>query len=277
MNSDMRSAAWSSALSVTTDDGISIRGYDLLDLVGTTSYPSVLALLYTGELPSRVAAVLIDALMVASIDHGPGTPSVLAARTVASGGATFQASAAAGLLAMGRFHAAAVADSMATIAEVADRAQARDDIAEAADEVVERRRGEGQRISGFGHRQHKARDPRVDRLFGLARELGVDGHHIDAAIAIEGALERATGRLLPINIDAVYAAILGEIGFPVEFANALFITSRLGGVMGHVVEELTTMRPMRRIDPIAHSYSGPPSRALHHGGSDEPNGRPPTR
>ena len=96
----------------------------------------------------------------------------------------------------------------------------------------------------------------------MARELGVEGSYIDAAIAIEGALEAATGRRLPINIDGVYAAILAEIDFPVELANAVFIASRMAGVMAHVAEELASMPPMRRIDPAAHSYGGPPPRPV---------------
>ena len=177
---------WVSGLTETTPDGIHIRGYDLLDLIGTTSFSSVVHLLYAGELPTPAAAGLLDALMVASVDHGPGTPSVLAARTVITGGGSFQAGAAAGLLAMGQFHAAAVGDAMSAISEVADRAKAGTDRERAAADVVAARRQDGRRLSGFGHRQHTERDPRVDRLFSMARELGVEGSYIDAAIAIEG-------------------------------------------------------------------------------------------
>jgi citrate synthase len=237
----------------------------MLELIGTTPFTSVAHLLYTGELPDETAASLLDALMVASIDHGPGTPSVLAARTVISGGASFQAGAAAGLLAMGRLHAAAVNDAMNAIGDVAERADAGTDLDRAAAEVVAAARDAGHRLAGFGHRQHTTRDPRVDRLFSMARQAGVDGTHIEAAEAIENALEAATGRRLPINIDGVYAAIMGEIGFPPDLANAVFIASRMTGVMAHVVEELTSMPPMRRIDPVAHSYDGPPSRSLSAG------------
>jgi citrate synthase len=249
-----------SALTQTTSDGIRVRGYDLVELIGTTPFASVVHLLYAGELPTATAAELLDALMVASVDHGAGTPSVLAARTVISGGGSFQAGAAAGLLAMGEFHAAAVGDAMRVISEVADGASNGTDRERAAADVVATHRQERRRLPGFGHRQHTARDPRVDRLFSMARARGVEGSHIDAALAIEGALEAATGRRLPINIDGVYAAVLAEIDFPVELANAVFIASRMAGVMAHVAEELASMPPMRRIDPTGHSYDGPPPR-----------------
>ena len=83
-------------LSATDADRITVRGYDLAELIGNVPFPSVVHLLYTGELPDPSAARLIDAVMVASIDHGAGPPSVLAARTAISGGATLPAAAAAG-------------------------------------------------------------------------------------------------------------------------------------------------------------------------------------
>ena len=95
-------------LSASTAETISIRGYDLAALIGVVPFPSVVHLLYTGELPDPATARLIDAVMVASIDHGAGPPSVLAARTAISGGASLPAAAAAGLLTFGDFHGAAV-------------------------------------------------------------------------------------------------------------------------------------------------------------------------
>ena len=81
----MADTYWTTKLSYTSEDGIIIRGYDLIQLIGVVPFPSVLYLLFKGELPDPKTAKLIDALMVASIDHGPGAPSVLAARTAASG------------------------------------------------------------------------------------------------------------------------------------------------------------------------------------------------
>ena len=202
--------------------------------------------------------------MVASIDHGAGAPSVLAARTAISGGASLQAAAAAGLLTLGEFHGAAVESSMRTIATVADAARAsnRRTLDAIADELVAEWRAQGKRVPGFGHRQHKRRDPRLDRLLAVAREADVAGDHLAAAISLEGALTRAIGRPMPINIDGVMAAILNEVGFPSDLGNALFIVSRLAGILAHANEERQTMTPMRRIDPMNHAYDGPAPRGL---------------
>lgn len=263
---------WKTRLSQTSEDGIRIRGYDLIELIGRISFPSVLYLLFTGALPEPHVARLIDAIMVASIDHGAGTPSALAARTAASGGAALGPAAAAGLLAMGKYHGATVQDAMETIQQVAARAArtggGAEALAAAADDVVREWRQAGRRISGFGHRQHKRRDPRLDRLFGLAREARLPGTFLDAAEALAGALKRSTGKDLPINIDGMIAAILSEINFPVSLSNALFLVARMAGIMAQANEELTEMPPMRRIDPVDHEYAGPPERDLAQSSQD---------
>jgi len=263
-NSTSGPPRWTTSLSESTADTISIRGYDLGELIGTVSFPAVVHLLYTGELPDPATARLIDAVMVASIDHGAGAPSVLAARTAISGGASLQAAAAAGLLTLGEFHGAAVESSMHTIAAVADavRASDRRTLDAVADELVADWRARGKRVPGFGHRQHKRRDPRLDRLLAVARDADVTGDHLAAATALEAALTRAIGKPMPINIDGVMAAILNEVGFPSDLGNALFIASRLAGILAHANEERQTMTPMRRIDPMHHAYSGRALRAL---------------
>lgn len=262
----MTDSSWSTNLSYTSENGIVIRGYDLNQLIGTIPFPSVLYLLFTGELPNSKVAKLIDALMVASIDHGAGAPSALAARTAASGGAPLGAAAAAGLLTLNKYHGAAVQDSMEAIQKVFDLSQGRkDNLDQAADTLIAEWRQTGRRIAGFGHRQHKRLDPRLERLFSLAREAEVSGMYLESAQAIARGLKRSTGKDLPINIDGATAAILCEIGFPITLSNALFMVARLTGILAHSNEEITRMSPMRHIDPINHSYDGPSARELTEG------------
>ena len=257
---------WETKLSHTTENGIQIRGYDLVQLIGTVPFPSVLYLLFVGELPTPGIAKLIDAIMVASIDHGPGAPSALAARTAASGGAPLGAAAAAGLLTMGKYHGAAVQDAMEAIRQVAELANRErggvETLSRAADTVVAEWRKAHRRLPGFGHRQHKQQDPRLARLFALAHEAKVPGNYLEAALALEGALKRSIGKDLPINIDGAMAAILCEIGFPIMLSNALFMAARIAGILAHANEEIEQMPPMRRIDPVDHSYAGPANRDL---------------
>jgi citrate synthase len=259
----MTDTNWNTNLSHTSENGIVIRGYDLNQLIGTVPFPSVLYLLFTGDLPTPKVAKLIDALMVASIDHGAGAPSVLAARTAASGGAPLGAAAAAGLLTLNKYHGAAVQDSMEAIQKVFDLSEGKqENLDQAADMLIMQWRQEDRRIAGFGHRQHKKLDPRLEKLFKLAREAEVSGIYLQAAQAIAQGLKRSTGKDLPINIDGATAAILCEIGFPANLSNALFMVARLTGILAHANEEITRMPPMRRIDPVNHGYDGPVDRNL---------------
>jgi citrate synthase len=259
----MTDVTWNTSLSYTSESGIVIRGYDLIQLIGTVPFPSVLYLLFTGELPAPKVARLIDALLVASIDHGAGAPSALAARTAASGGAPLGAAAAAGLLTLNKYHGAAVQDSMEAIQRVFELSEGGEEYLDrAADTLVTDWRQTGRRIAGFGHRQHKKIDPRLEKLFSLAKEAEVKGIYLEAAQAIARALKRNTGKDLPINIDGATAAILCEIGFPASLSNALFMVARLTGILAHTNEEITRMPPMRRIDPVNHGYDGPAARNL---------------
>jgi citrate synthase len=137
-----------------------------------------------------------------------------------------------------------------------------DTLAASAERWVTTWRAQGRRVPGFGHRQHRVRDPRLDRLVAVAHEAGVAGDHLAAAEAVEAALARSVGRPLPINIDGAIAALLCEVSFPSDLGNALFIAARLAGILAHANEERQTMAPMRRVDPVHHTYQGPDHRAL---------------
>ncbi len=260
----MKCDYWETEISFTTDDDIYIRGYDLVEMIGKIPFSHMVHLLLTGELPSPEVGRVIDALMVASIDHGAGTPSVLTARTAASGGACLKNAATAGMLALDKFHGAAVEDCMIVLQRVVDAS--RDPVSprtidEAAKFIVKEARENEARIPGFGHRQHP-HDPRVDKLFNLTLEAGVEGIYIQASLDIAKALKNETGKDLPINIDGAVAAILCELHYPPGLGNAPFLIARLAGILAHSYEEIVKMPRMRRIDPVNHGYCGPARRKL---------------
>ena len=115
------------------------------------------------------------------------------------------------------------------------------------------------RASGFGHRIH-TQDPRTKKLFALAEELGLAGIYVQIALGIEKTLEELSGKSLPINVDGAIAALLCELGFSPEVGNAFFIIARVPGLVAHIQEEKTRMRPMRKIHPQNYEYDGPQER-----------------
>ncbi len=135
------------------------------------------------------------------------------------------------------------------------------DAGTAAREKMAEFRAQKIRVPGYGHRVHSD-DPRTRRLFALAEEAGVAGEYIEIAHALRAALKESLGRDLPMNVDGGIAAVLCELGFPPELGNGFFAISRTVGLTAQVYEEQTRQRPMRKIDPAAHEYDGPPERNL---------------
>jgi len=261
-----KNAVWNTAITRVEPNKVAVRGYDIAELMGRVSFGAAVYLILTGELPSPAIARLMDAILVSSIDHGATPPSALAARTVASTGATLSASVAAGIMSINRHHGGAIEDCARQLKEIAERS-ARESISmdEAATRTLATMREAGERMSGFGHRLH-TKDPRTTRLFELAREAGVDGVHMQAARAVEKAFTEAK-KVLPINVDGAIGAILADLGMNPAAFNGIFMIARTPGLVAHVIEEQTRERPMRRIDPVNHGYDGPPARSL----SDAPS------
>ena len=110
-------------------------------------------------------------------------------------------------------------------------------------------------MAGFGHRIHSA-DPRTARLFELADEADVRGPYLDAARAVERVFADR-GKPLPINVDGAIGAVLTQLGFAPAVMNGIFMIARVPGLVAHVVEEQSRMKPMRKIDPVNHWYDGP--------------------
>lgn len=252
---------WVTRITKVEPNHLVVRGYALDELMGQISFAEAVYLIFRGELPPAALRRLLDALLVASLDHGCTPPSAIASRNAASTGAPLNAAIASGVLAVNRHHGGAVEDCMLllerTLAEKENQGQTID---RAAEMLVTATLAAGKRLPGFGHRIH-TRDPRTARLFKLAEEAGVNGAFIALARAIQDALRRA-GKDLPINVDGAMACLLCELGFPAALGNVFFLIGRLPGLAAHAFEEVTTQKPMRRIDSTACRYDGPPERPL---------------
>ena len=65
---------------------IRLRGYEIQDLIGRVSFPAMIWLMLRGELPGDEEAALLEAALVASVDHGPHAPSIAISRMATSCG-----------------------------------------------------------------------------------------------------------------------------------------------------------------------------------------------
>jgi citrate synthase len=258
---------WRTAITHIEPNRILVRGYALDELMGRVSFADAIYLLLQGELPPPAISRMVTAILVSSVDHGAMPPSTLVARNVATTGAPLRAAVAAGVLGFGAYHGGDVEACMETL----DRGLAlvRDGrpYQEAAESVVHGILAEGKRVPGFGHRLH-SRDPRATTLLQLAYELDLEAEHVRLLRLMErvlGAARGTDGDPIPINVDGAIAAICGDIGLDHEFGAALFIISRVPGLIAHAHEERLRERPMRQIDPKDAVYDGPGERRLPEG------------
>jgi citrate synthase len=253
---------WKTSITKIQPNKVSIRGYPVDKLMGHISFAQAIFLVLTGEMPSAEVGKMVDAIFVSSVDHGASPPSVLSARTVASTGAELNAAIASGVLAISRYHGGAIEEGMHLFLEIGKRMdEEKRQAQEIVREVLAGMKERSKRASGFGHRIH-TRDPRTQKLFGLAEELKIAGKHIQIARVVEEELENSLGKSLPINVDGAIAAVLCDLGIPPEIGNAFFIIARVPGLVAHIHEEWTRMRPMRKIHPQDFEYDGPDEREL---------------
>lgn len=231
-----------------------IRGYKVPDLLKKANFTQAIFLVLNGELPSEKEEAMMNAILVAAVDHGVGPPSTTVARITSSTGVPLSTAVATGVAAMGESHAGAIEASAKIFQGAVKKGQK-------ASDIVEKARFKGERLPGYGHKIYDV-DPRTTAILEVAEKNGFKGKHIDIALEIEKELEKAVGRKLPLNIDGITAAVISEMGFDPELGNGFFIISRVAGLVAHAYEEKTREKPVRRIEEEEVSYDGPKPRDL---------------
>jgi citrate synthase len=233
---------WATSVSRIEPGVIELRGRPVQDLIGTTSLTEMVWLLICGEQPTQHQTRLLEAALVAGVDHGPHAPSIAIARMAATCGIGLNGAVASGLNVLGDVHGGAGEQCVELLNEIADRASASNSTSldDTAREVIAEWRTRSPYIPGFGHRFH-AIDPRRDPLLSLVEsavaEGASDGRHLAAGLAIERTLRTRSGRPVPMNVDGATAVIYAELGLPAPLARGLFVLSRAVGVLAHAWEE----------------------------------------
>jgi citrate synthase len=258
---------WQTSLTSIEPNKIQVRGYPLDEMMGRLGFAEAVYLLLMGELPTPTIGRMLNAVLVSSIDHGVTPPSTLAARNVATSGAPLKDCVAAGILAFGPHHGGDIESCMRFLDRGLTVMRSGKTMDQAAEVIVGECVTAREVPPGFGHRYH-TRDPRAARLFQMALELEVEGEHVRLIRATERALaahKEDFERPLPVNVDGAIAAICADLGFAYELGNAIFLISRLPGLIAHAHEERSRQLPMRQIDPKDHDYDGARNRRLPEG------------
>ena len=229
--------AATTAISAARPDRVTVRGRDLADLMGKTSFTEFFFLLVTGRLPSEDQRYFLDLSLIAIAEHGL-TPSVQAARmTFAADPAALQGAVAAGVLGCGTVILGAADLCRKLLDEVLGRLDSGVSLHEAARAVAHDHREARKPIPGYGHPLHKPLDPRAQRMIALARERGTAGRSVEAAARLTDAVAEAWGKPLPMNVSMAIAATLRDLDVPAAVIRGIPILARTAGLIAHLGEE----------------------------------------
>jgi citrate synthase len=266
---------WSTSIIEMRPGMIRYRGYAVEELLGRVGFTEMVWLLTRGELPDPAAAKLLDAALVAAVDHGPQAPSIAVARMAITCGVDMNNAMASAINTLGDVHGGAVERCVAfynAIAGHLDRKSAKANDQRAIRTVVEYeinalvRQGISH-VPGFGHRFHPT-DPRALRLLELVEQAAargvISGRFATIGRTVERILTERKHHRIPMNIDGASGVIFAELGFSPRLCRGLFVLSRSVGVLAHAWEESRSGE--RNKGPIPRhllwTYKGPKARPV---------------
>ena len=219
----------------------------------------------TNAEPYTVDPVLskaLERLLILHEDHEQNA-SASTVRLVGSTEANMFVSVAAGIAALsGPLHGGANEAVLTMLAKIRDSG-------EGVEKFVERvkKKEEGVRLMGFGHRVYKSYDPRAKLVKESADEvldsLGVTDPLLDLARELEQiALEDDyfIERKLYPNVDFYTGVLYKAMGFPARMFTVLFAIGRLPGWIAHWRE--ANGDPTTKIGRPQQLYTGPHERHL---------------
>ena len=261
---------WSTSIIDIHPGSINVRGYPIQNLIGNVSFPQMIWLMLRGDLPTDAQARLLEAALVASVDHGPHAPSIAISRIATSCGLPLNGAMASAINALDDVHGGAGQQAVELYQDIAQRLA--DDAAvdlptAVAAGIAAFNEAHGKYLPGFGHRFHPI-DPRATRLLAMVDEAVaqgvIDGHFAAIARGIEAHLKARKDKPVPMNIDGITAVIYAELGFAPELARGVFCLSRAVGILAHAWEQRA--RGERNKGPLPrqlpYRYTGQPAREL---------------
>jgi citrate synthase len=215
-----------SRISRVEPDRVEVRGRDLTrDLMGSRTFTDYFHLLLTGREPTDDERYFLDVLLIAIAEHGMMPSNVAARMTLAADPDSLHGAVAAGILGAGPV-LLGTSEACAHLLDDAVRS------GEEPSQLVERLRGAGENVPGFGHPVHRTVDPRAERIFELSDARGVSRVHVDFARRLRNELAP-----LPLNVAMAIAAVLLDLGYAAAVAKAVPILARTAGLLAHLAEE----------------------------------------
>lgn len=232
-------------------------GYPASELINKGyEIPHVIGLLWDKRLISKQEAEIIKRIMMLSADHGPCVSGALGTILAACAGIGMSQAVAAGLIMIGPRFGGAVTDAGRYFKHAVDNKMTVDDF------LAYMKRSVGP-VPGIGHRVKSVRNPdkRVQELVSYVKGVGIPTPHLDFALAVEKVTSAKKDNLI-LNVDGTMAAVLVDIGFPVDSLNGFFILSRTIGLIGHWVDQRRQESRLIRLFDYLVNYAAPKRREV---------------
>ncbi|RMH35624.1 MAG: ATP citrate lyase [Nitrospirae bacterium] len=223
------------------------KGYDI---------PHVIGLLWDKRLLSKQEAEIIKRIIILSADHGPCVSGALATIIAACAGIGMSQAVAAGLIMIGPRFGGAVTDAGRWFKHAVDNRMS-------VDEFLSFMKKNVGPVPGIGHRVKSVRNPdtRVKELVKYVKSLGIPTPHLDFALEVEKVTSAKKENLI-LNVDGTMAAVLVDLGFPVESLNGFFILARTIGLIGHWTDQKRQGSRLIRLYDYLVNYAVPKRREV---------------
>ncbi|MBI3358473.1 MAG: ATP citrate lyase, partial [Nitrospirae bacterium] len=233
------------------------QGYPASELIHKGyQIPHVIGLLWANRLLTPVESEVVKRIIMLSADHGPCVSGALVTIIAACAGIQMAQSVAAGMLMIGPRFGGAVTDA----GKWFKYAVANNLSPEAFLEYMRKNVGP---VPGIGHRVKSLKNPdrRVIELVSFVKSQGIPTPHLDLALAVEKITTSKKDTLI-LNVDGTIAAILVDMGFPVETLNGFFILPRTIGLIGHWTDQTRQGSRLVRLFNYLVNYAAPKKREV---------------
>ncbi len=213
------------------------------------SFAANLMYMLNGEKPTKTMEKALDACLILHTDHGLNA-STFTARVIASTLSDVYSAISGAIGALrGPLHGGANEGVMHMLNEIGSL--------DKVDAYIQHKLETKDKVMGFGHRVYKTRDPRAVFLKNFSKKLAEqtgNANLYNMSRRIEDIMEAAVAsRGIYPNVDFYSATTYHCIGLELDLFTPMFAISRIGGWLGHVIEQ---QRGNRLIRPKA-EYIGP--------------------
>ncbi len=232
-------------------------GYPASELINKGyEIPHIIGLLWDKRLISKQEAEIVKRILMLSADHGPCVSGAYATILAACAGIGLSQAVAAGMIMIGPRFGGAVTDAGRWFKYAVDSKMS-------VDEFLAYMKKNVGPVPGIGHRVKSLRNPdkRVKELVGYVKSLDIKTPCLDFALSVEQVTAAKKDNLI-LNVDGTMAAVLVDIGFPVDSLNGFFILARTIGLIGHWVDQKRQDSRLIRLFDYLVNYAAPKRREV---------------